>query len=191
MRILIYFLLIPAIACNVKECPADFDFSKEEVQLIPYLNDSLLIFQNEAGKLDTFFITAKKKAIVDKGFEIETGSNHWLELRIFYTNGRLKHPEDERQLAWITKGCKSKDFDISANWIDFRDNLLLDRKDYLDKSSYPDTFKLIDVNGRQFFNVLKFQTDTIKWPDAINRDVKAVYWSNPKGVIMYETRSSV
>ena len=177
------------ISCNRKECSSNFDFSKKEIESIPYRADSILVFKNEHGDLDTFFITERSKRIVDKGFEIETSSHDWLEIEIRYTNKHFdENPESDRQLAWITKDCRSEDFGISASWMDFWDGLDFGYGTHFKNYSYPDTIKKFQFNSQTLLNVLKFQTDTTIWPDAVDRNVKTVYWLNGEGVIMYETR---
>lgn len=169
----------------------NFDFSIKEAESIPYKTDSLLIFKNEHGDLDTFIITNRSKRIVDKGFEVETSSHDWLEIEITYTNKHFsEYPDSDRQLAWITKGCKSQNFGISASWMDFWDGLDFGYGTRLSNYSYPDTIQRFQFDSVNLFNVLKFQTDTTIWPDATERNVKTVYWLNGEGVIMYETRNT-
>ena len=187
---IILFLLSIISSCNRHECPPGFDFSKEDEQLMPYRNDSILVFKNEKGVTDSFFIS-KVKRLVDKGYEIETSSNDWLELEIFYTNKNFPDPpEKTRQLAWITKGCKSKGIGITGSWLDFWDGLNFKTGTPLSNYSYPDTLSSFPFNGDTLNNILRFQTDTTVWPDAKECDVKTVYWLAGEGVIMYETRSS-
>ena len=189
--IILFSILILVSSCDRKECPVNFDFSKEEMKLIPYKTDSLLIFTNENAELDTFYTTRRSKQMVDEGFQIETPARHWLEIEIRYTNKRFaENPGQDRQLAWITKGCKDQQFDILASWMDFWDGLSFRRNEVLTNYSYPDTIKKFAFNGDTLFNVLKFETNILTWPGAADRNVKTVYWLTGEGVIMYETRKT-
>jgi hypothetical protein len=191
MKTLLLLILTFFGACNVKECPKGLDFTRSEQELIPYQKDSLLIFTNDQGKFDTFNITSRTKRIVDKGFEIETSSHDWLEIEIRYTNKSFSEgPEQDRQLAWITKGCKDNSFGISASWGDFWDGLYFKKGDFINNYSYPDTIKNFPFNSDTLLNVLQFQTDTTFWTDATERNIKKVYWLPGEGVIQYETRKT-
>lgn len=191
MKTLLLLILTVFGACNVKECPKGFDFTPSEQELIPYKKDSLLIFTNDRGKFDTFNIISRTKRIVDKGFEIETSSHDWLEIEIRYTNKSFSEgPEQDRQLAWITKGCKDHSFGISASWGDFWDGLYFKKGDFINNYSYPDTIKYFPFNSDTLLNVLQFQTDTTFWTDATERNIKKVYWLPGEGVIQYETRKT-
>jgi hypothetical protein len=191
-RYLILFLLpiIISSCFSARKCPKNFDFTTKDSLLIPYLKDDILIFESDKGVTDTFYITSKEKSLTDYHDPIEAGAQHYLELKISYTNKRFTNtPPYNMPLLTVKKKCLTGELFIASDWIDYWYGLQFDRNTgYID--SYPDTLHNFRMGDKTLPVVLKFQTDTTKYPDAIENEIKTVYWLPGTGVVKYESRNS-
>jgi hypothetical protein len=194
MKYLYYSLFLSTIiigsSCSTNKCPKNFNLTAKDSLLIPYLKYNILVYKNEENVTDTFYIISREKSLTDYHDPIETGGQHYLELNINYTNKRFTNASRyDMTLLTVKKQCLSGELFMASSWIDYHYGLQFDRNTgYID--SYPDTIYNFIMDDKTFPVILAFQTDTIKYPDAIEKEIKTVYWLPGTGVVKYESRYS-
>jgi hypothetical protein len=187
--ILLFSTLITSCLNSSKKCADGLKFSSKDSSIIPYLKDKIILFQNKNKTIDTFYITNKKIDKTDYYDPIETGHQHYIEFKINYTNKRFNDnnlSRYSRELLTVKKNCENSELFITSEWLDYHYGLQFDRKTgYID--SYPDTLFNYTFENKILPVILKFQTDTLSYPDAIENEIKTIFWLPGKGIIKYES----
>ena len=173
----IYFALIISslIGCSFKQ-----ESKISKLFISPYLQLDTLIFVNSTGHYDTFYITKITENNFDTKEQIEIQEEKFKLIEVYYSENSVGEPIDKILLS-NKINLITQEQTIIVYWLDFWQPMHVS-----------DTLKFegISILGQTFENCYCFKVSEFEYPDAINRDMVAVYYDKELGVVGYESRKS-